>query len=155
MCVRRNWKQDDSTWQVPIHFTSLSSSPLPFFTLGSFHLLFSSPPLSSPLVRFCFFLFFYLFFVFTCRQHTQIYIYSNTFLIISTGQQAALSSGCLFMFVGMQTHTRLHTLIFHSRTHWVIFLLSHTQMLNTGLHKAAAPMLNWARNSIGFDLESA
>lgn len=129
------------------------SSPLPLLPPSSFHSLLS---LSPPFLLISFF--------------KGLCLYSHaarTLTVIHSVKQHV--SHYLFLFVVLHTFIRLSLQDFLSYTSTpshvcLSFLffpfpffchLSRTHMSKTALHKATASVLNRARNSIGFDLESA
>lgn len=140
------------------------SSPLPLLPPSSFH-----SPLSLP--SFSFDIFFLKVCVCTRMQHahSQSYIQWNNmshyrswpagsfviklfvFVCCSAHIHTSLSSG--FSFLHQHTESCLSFFPFFSFSFFCH--LSRTHMSKTALHKATASVLNRARNSIGFDLESA
>lgn len=158
-------------------FQSLSSSfPPPFYLfisslLSLLPLSFPFRPLLTPLLLF-WFLFSRSVSVLACNTHSyaQIHLHSQANTWNGTCHYQSRPAGSfiitLFVVCVCCAHILLYTCmsfywfstdIFHTKAHWVIlfFSLSNAHMSNTTLHKTTAPVLNRARNSFGFDLESA
>lgn len=169
------WDTELETWwrRSAPSFLYLSSFP-PLFILSSpslLPLLLPSfpfqPLLSLPLLSwYLFFKILRLYLYAAQHSYTQIHSHSLANTRNNTCHYQCRPAGSfvitLFVYVCCAHIIYLHVFLLVFLTYLslstlshIIFPLSNAHMSNTTPHKATAPVLNRARNSFGFDLESA